>query len=169
VRCPRLEGPSSLKGAGHTSDVEIVSFELRPATARDAASIRRLIRQVHINPMDLDWRRFTVAVDDAGNLVGCGQLKPHRGSVVELASIGVVPEFRHLGIARAIIEKLIGRADRPLFLMCRASLEPFYDKWGFVSLEPVEMPSYFRRLWRLAALAARFRMTPDRLSVMALM
>jgi N-acetylglutamate synthase-like GNAT family acetyltransferase len=39
------------------------SFSLRPATEADFAEIKALIRQVRINPMGLDWRRFTVAVE----------------------------------------------------------------------------------------------------------
>jgi hypothetical protein len=46
---------------------------LRAATASDAGAIRLLIFRVGINPRDLDWRRFLVAVDEAGKLIGCGR------------------------------------------------------------------------------------------------
>jgi N-acetylglutamate synthase-like GNAT family acetyltransferase len=146
-----------------------MDFELRRATAKDSGAIRRLIREVHINPTNLDWRRFTVAVGGEGTLLGCGQLKPHREGSVELASIAVVPWRRGMGIARAIIEQLIAGAPRPLYLTCRSSLESFYHQWGFVSVQPAEMPAYFRRLWRLMSLARGLRMTQDSLSVMVLM
>ena len=136
-----------------------VAFTLRPATADDLAAIRRLIHQVGINPMSLDWHRFIVAVDEQGSLLGCGQLKPHGKDLVELASIAVDPGYRKQGIARAIIETLLPSAPRPLYLMCRSALGPFYERWGFRSLELDEMPPYFRRLVRLArafgSLAAR--------------
>ena len=119
--------------------------------------------------MGLDWHRFVVAIDEGGALIGCGQLKPHPGAILELASIAVVPEHRHLGIARAVIEYLIGRASRPLYLTCRAELEPFYARWGFAPLGPADMPPYFRRLWRVVSIAGRLALTPDRLSVMVLM
>jgi N-acetylglutamate synthase-like GNAT family acetyltransferase len=143
-------------------------IELRSATASDSSAIRQLIRKVHINPMGLDWRRFVVAVDDAGMLLGCGQLKPH-AACLELASIAVKPGQRGKGIARAIIERLIAEASRPLYLTCRSSLQSFYRKWGFVPVQPEEMPAYFRRLWRLVGIAGRLGMTPDGLSVMVLM
>ena len=146
-----------------------MDFELRPAVASESSAIRRLIREVHINPMSLDWRRFTVAIDGEGMLLGCGQLKLHRGSIVELASIAVVPGHRGMGIARAIIERLVAEAPRPLYLTCRSSLRPFYAKWGFVSVEVDEMPAYFRRLWRLMSIARGLGMTSDSLSVMVLM
>ncbi len=102
--------------------------------------------------MDLDWRRFVVAVDEAGKMRGCGQLKPHGRDILELASIAVEPEHRGKGIARAIIEHLITQAPRPLYLMCRSDLGPFYERWNFQSIPLDEMPAYFRRLARLASL-----------------
>jgi len=126
------------------------NFTLRPATEQDFSAIQRLIRQVHINPTALDWRRFVVAVDGLGEMRGCGQLKPHGKEIVELASIAVVPSDRNQGVARAIIEQLIAKAPRPLYLTCRSGLQPFYEKWGFRVIGLDEMPPYYRRLSRFA-------------------
>ena len=62
-------------------------YHLRPATPADAARIRRIISLVHINPTALDWHRFILAVDQAGSVIGCGQVKPHTGGLQELASL----------------------------------------------------------------------------------
>jgi amino-acid N-acetyltransferase len=141
---------------------------LRPATAQDAASIRSLIHRVHINPWNLDWRRFLVAVNETGRLIGCGQLKPHGRGIVELASIAVEPQYRDQGIARRIIDALIARAPRPLYLTCRSSLGPLYAKWGFRELAAAEMPGYFRRLARAMSIAAGLLRLQERLLVMVL-
>ncbi len=125
-------------------------FTLRAARADDFPAIRQLIHESNINPMGLDWRRFLIAVDGNDRLIGCGQLKPHGRDVVELASIAVAPAYRKQGIARAIIEQLLVGAPRPLYLIFRSPLGPFYERWGFRSLELHEMPAYFRRLARLA-------------------
>src|SRR3989304_5329525 len=69
-------------------------LRLRPETAADAGAIRSLIFRVGINPRGLDWRRFQVAVDPGGRLVGCGQVKPHADGSRELASIAVPPKGR---------------------------------------------------------------------------
>lgn len=130
----------------------LAEFELRPARAEDAKAIRDLIHRVQINPMGLDWRHFVLAVNQSGRILGCGQLKPHGGHVVELASIAVEPEFRGRGIARAVIEYLMAQAPRPLFLVCLSSMGPFYEKWGFREVGLDDMPAYFRRLARLASL-----------------
>ena len=126
------------------------NITLRPAIEQDFPAIQRLIRQVQINPTGLDWRRFVVAVDGSGEMRGCGQLKPHGKEIVELASIAVMPSDRSLGVARAIIEHLIAKAPRPLYLTCRSGLQPFYEKWGFRVIALDEMPAYFRRLSRFA-------------------
>ncbi len=145
-----------------------MDFKLHPARASDAASIRRLIHRVHINPMGLDWRRFVLAVDASGNLLGCGQLKPHSKGVLELASIAVAPESRGHGIARAIIERLIAVAPRPLYLTCRSSLGVFYERWGFRVADINEMPAYYRRLSRLARALVRLGRYNENLLVMVL-
>ncbi len=146
----------------------MAEVSLRPAAAEDASAIRRLIHQVGINPIDLDWRRFVLAVDPAGRMVGCGQLKPHGRQVVELASIAVREGWRGQGIARLIIEHLLEIGPRPLYLTCRSPLGPFYAMWGFTAIRLEEMPPYFRRLARLVSLMPEFVRRGETLLVMKL-
>ena len=100
--------------------------------------------------MDLDWRRFIVAVDEQDKLIATGQIKPHKGNIQELASIAVVPERRGEGLARAIIEHLLKDSPRPLYLTCRSRLEPLYQKFGFQPITYEEMPRYYQRISKLA-------------------
>jgi N-acetylglutamate synthase-like GNAT family acetyltransferase len=146
------------------------SYSLRPAQETDAAAIKDLIHEVGINPMSLDWRRFLVAVDPQGQVIATGQVKPHGGSIHELASIAVLPGHRGEGIARAIIEQLLRDSPRPLYLTCRSRLEPFYQKFGFQPLSYDEMPRYYQRISKLVrVVAAVARMGEgDGLSVMKL-
>jgi N-acetylglutamate synthase-like GNAT family acetyltransferase len=125
---------------------------IRPAQLSDHQALQKLIRQVRINPMDLDWERFLVAVDNHGKVIGCGQIKPHSDASRELASIAVTPEHRHQGIASALIEQLLAQSTGDLYLMCRSSLGPFYEKFGFRSVEGNDLPPYFKRMKRLARL-----------------
>jgi amino-acid N-acetyltransferase len=145
-----------------------MKFSLRPATSSDQAKIRALIRQVRINPTQLDWRNFVIAVAPSGEMLGCGQVKSHRDGSRELASIAVVSEYRNQGIARAIIEHLINVHPKPLFLTCRAELGSFYPKWGFRVVEKNEMPPYFRRIHRLANMLMRLSRDDEGLLVMKL-
>jgi N-acetylglutamate synthase-like GNAT family acetyltransferase len=128
----------------------VADFRLRTATAADEHEIKALIRAVQINPMGLDWRRFVVAESAQGGMMGCGQVKPHGDGVRELASIAVWEQYRGQGIAQAIIEHLLGQNPGTLYLMCASPLGPFYEKFGFRELRQKEMPTYFRRMARLA-------------------
>lgn len=129
------------------------SFFLRPATAVDQPAIKALIREVGINPMGLDWRRFLVAVDEDGRFIGCGQVKPHKDGTRELASIAVVREWRRQGVAGDIIERLKEEHGRPLWLTCRSKLVPFYQPFGFVEITDLnQMSSYYRRAKRFVNL-----------------
>lgn len=118
--------------------------------------------------MDLDWHHFVLAVDGSGEMLGCGQLKPHGTDVVELASIAVKEEYRGQGLARKIIEHLITEGPRPLYLTCRSTLGPFYEKWDFHSIDQADMPAYFRRLSRLVSLMPDFVRRGETLLVMKL-
>jgi N-acetylglutamate synthase-like GNAT family acetyltransferase len=143
-----------------------MTLTLRPADSVDSASIKALIRSAHINPLGIDWRRFTVAVTPQGELIGCGQIKPHRDGSHELASIAVVPAWRKRGVARAIIEHLLAANTGTLYLTCRSRLGPFYEKFGFSAILESEMPPYFRCIKRLVKLLGVNRSSGDTLLVM---
>jgi N-acetylglutamate synthase-like GNAT family acetyltransferase len=142
-------------------------FSLRPAAQTDFAAIRALIHAVGINPMALDWQRFTIAVDSEDRLVGCGQIKPHKDGSRELASIAVLPEWRKQGVARAIILHLLETQPTPLYLTCRGRLGTFYEKFGFqdVTASP-DLPPYFRRLARLGKVFQQLGFFHERMLVM---
>jgi N-acetylglutamate synthase-like GNAT family acetyltransferase len=122
--------------------------DLQPATVQDAAPIRRLIWKVGINPFGLDWQRFIVIKDETGQIMACGQIKPH-GDVHELASIAVAEPYRGQGLARQVIEHLLSTSAGPLYLTCRSSLTPFYQRFGFEPLALADMPPYFQHLRRI--------------------
>jgi N-acetylglutamate synthase-like GNAT family acetyltransferase len=142
-------------------------LRIASATAVHHPSIKKLIRTVRINPMGLDWRHFVVALDKHGELVGCGQVKPHRDGSFELASIAVVYSWRKQGVARAIIQQLLAAHTPPLWLTCISTLVPFYAQFGFRETKDLsEMPRYFRRVSRLFRLFMRRRHSPEYLAVM---
>lgn len=143
-------------------------INIRPAYETEAAQIRDLIFSVRINPTGLDWKRFVVAVNEQGEMIGCGQIKPHGHEVLELASIAVYPEHQGKGVARAIIEYLLKDSPRPLYLMCESALGAFYEKFGFRTLAYEEMPRYFQRISKLAGLATTLAQREERLLVMKL-
>jgi amino-acid N-acetyltransferase len=144
------------------------TYTLRPAHETESAAIKDLIHEVGINPMGLDWKRFVVAVDANDQIIATGQIKPHGRDLHELASIAVRPEYREQGVARAIIKHLLKDSPRPLYLTCVSSLEPLYQRFGFVSISYEEMPRYFQRLSKLAGLVFLLASREEKLLVMKL-
>lgn len=130
-------------------------IRLRQAVQADLPAIRGLVRQTGINPLGLNWRRFLVAESPSGEFIGCGQLKPHFDGSLELASLAVVPAWRGRGVARLLIQSLMEKASRPLYLVCRGPLGALYEKFGFRVIRPEEMPPYFRRLSCLARIVGK--------------
>ncbi len=146
----------------------MTNYEIRPALESESAQIKALINLVGINPTGLDWKRFVVAVNAEGQVISCGQLKPHGADILELASIGTLPEYRGQGIARAIIQELLRESPRPLYLMCIAHNGPMYEKFGFHIIETKDMPRYFRRIKKLFDVTDVFRRSSEELLVMKL-
>jgi N-acetylglutamate synthase-like GNAT family acetyltransferase len=142
--------------------------DIRPARETESAQIKDLIHLVGINPMDLDWKRFVVALNERDEMIGCGQLKPHGKDILELASLAVYPEQRGKGVGRAIIQDLLKDSPRPLYLMCESSVGPLYEKFGFREISYEEMPRYFQRISKLVGLAATLAHREERLLVMKL-
>jgi N-acetylglutamate synthase-like GNAT family acetyltransferase len=146
----------------------MTNVTLRPARESESRQIKELIHLVGINPMDLDWRRFIVAVDADDRIVGTGQIKPHGKEILELASIAVRPESQGQGIARAVIERLLADSPRPLYLTCLSTMEPLYQKFGFAALPQEAMPRYYQRLSKLANTMMNFTHRDERMLVMKL-
>ncbi len=144
-------------------------YRLRRAEPADARPIRRLIHAERLNPLGLDWRRFWLAVDEEGRIIGCGQVKPHRDGSRELASIAVVSAWRGRGVASAIIRQLLAEHPPPLHLTCRAELVGFYARFGFaVAAHPAGLPPYFRRVAQISRWLGRLIPPLGRLRVMEL-
>lgn len=146
----------------------MIEYEIRPADESESAQIKDLIHLVGINPSSLNWSRFIVAVKADGEIIGCGQIKPHGQDVKEMASIAVKPEHRKQGIARKIIEELLRISPRPLYLMCISHNGPMYEKFGFHAIELDEMPRYFKRMRKLFDAVSVVRKMDESLLVMKL-
>ena len=143
-------------------------YEIHSALESESAQIKDLIHLVGINPTGLDWKRFIVAVNDGGEVIACGQVKPHGADIQEMASIAVSPEYRGGGIARKIIEELLAKTSRPVYLMCMGHNGPMYEKFEFKSIAYEQMPRYFQRIQKVFAIADVFRKTGEDLLVMML-
>lgn len=146
----------------------MLKYDVRAAVESESAQIKALIHEAGINPTGLDWKRFLVAVNESGRVIGCGQIKPHGKDILELASIAVTSEHQGQGIARRIIEMLLAQTPRPLYLMCIEHNGAMYEKFGFRSIDYAEMPRYFQRMRKLFDLTRAVRRANEDLLVMKL-
>jgi N-acetylglutamate synthase-like GNAT family acetyltransferase len=137
----------------------MVVTTIRAAKAEDQPTIRRIIREANINPMSLNWPNFVIA-EEAGAVVGIGQVKTHRDGSRELASIAVVPSRQGHGIGSAVVNALLERhGDRVLHLTCERKNEGYYERFGFRRIPRREYPRYFARLLPFVNAVARLRGT----------
>ncbi len=139
----------------------------RQARSDDWRSIRGMIRKERLNPLGLDWKRFVVAADGAGCILACGQVKVHRDGSSELASLVVGEPWRGTGLAGKIIHLLQSSSGPPLWLTCRSTLIPFYEKFGFHEVQDRSlMPRYFRWASRMMNVLIKMTGRDDYLAVM---
>lgn len=121
-----------------------MSIHIRPATAADQPTIRAVIRQASINPLNLHWPRFLIA-ERQGQVVGVGQIKPHRDGSRELASIAVVPSEQGRGVGTALVQALLARERGVIYLFCVAERVSFYTRLGFQVVARQQLPSELAR------------------------
>lgn len=126
---------------------------IRPATKADAEPIKQLVHQVRINPFGLNWQRFLVA-EDAGKVVGCIQVKPHKDSVRELASLAVVPERQGQGVGRLLVNALLASERGELYLMCLDHMVAYYARFGFTLVEPAAIPGSLKPFYQMGRFMA---------------
>ncbi len=146
------------------SDGAAICF--RPANADDQRIIRRLVWAEKLNPFQLTWKNFRLACLETGPVIGCAQVKQHFDGTRELASLVVLKEWRNRGIARALVEGWLADSTPPLYLTCRATLQTFYERFGFRALTEEELPPYFARIWQVFRWLRRFAPRNSGLSVM---
>jgi N-acetylglutamate synthase-like GNAT family acetyltransferase len=139
---------------------------LRAARAEDQGTIRRMIRAAGLYPLSLDWPRFVVAEsmgESRGEIVGIGQVKRLRDGAPELASLAVLPPYQGSGVGGVLVWTLISRTPGPLYLRCASHNESYYQRFGFVTLAPEQMPASLRRIYCLTDPVVRLynRLTGD--------
>lgn len=136
-------------------------YRIRPATAEDQTTIRRMVRDANLDTTTLKWQNFLVA-EQEGQIIGIGQIKPYR-DCQELGSLVVARAYRNSGVGGALIAALEARAGRPLYLLCASHMQPYYERFGYTVIRWRDAPGTLKL--KLAA-AALFRIFGVRVLVM---
>lgn len=142
---------------------------IRPATPADQPAITALVRAARLNPIRIGWRHFLVA-EDAGRVVGIGQVRPYGDGSRELASLAVVPDRQGADIGTQLTWTLLARETLPTYLFCQETTGSFYVRFGFRAVEPTDLPPMLARMHRLANLLAAVaaRLTGCRTRIIAM-
>ena len=120
------------------------TFKVREATARDQLAITTLVRHEHLNPIDLDWRRFVIAIDRSG-ILGAVQLRRHADHSRELGSLVVRQDARGRGVAGRLIDRLLAPIATRVLMITGAAFATHYERWGFRPIDPAKAPTPVRR------------------------
>jgi len=116
-----------------------MTVSIRAAVESDRPAILGLMRRGDFNRINLQPSCFLVA-EEAGQVVGIGQIKRHREGTPELASLVVAAERRGSGVGSALVRALIARHHGALYLFCLAELEGYYERFGFHRVERRALP-----------------------------
>lgn len=132
---------------------------LRLAKPDDMSTIRKFIDAEKFDPTRLHRSRFWV-IESEKRLIAFGRLC-NLNNAQELASLFVVPEWRHQGIGTYLAQHLIEQASQPLYLKCRADkLVPFYSRLGFVPVPWQTLPMALKWEFGLTQIIKRLLRLP---------
>jgi len=141
-------------------------IHIRKARKEDEGAIRALILRSGINPTSLKWKNFLIAESSTKEFLGCGQVKAHSDGSWELASLAVKKDWQRRGIGKKLIAELLETHPQELHLMCQSSLGSLYEQYGFETIAEEEMPTYFRRVSKLAGVLDNLRKEGESLLIM---
>lgn len=124
---------------------------VRKATLSDVRPMAELIRkyaEINImlprNEFELaeHVRDFMIAVNEDGQLVGCGALHIYTPTVAEVRSLGVDPDLKTQGIGRRIVESLVTEGEQlGLHSIFAFTYVPgFFHKLKFDLVDRSELP-----------------------------
>lgn len=102
-------------------------MRIEEPSAQQFSEITRLIGQFELDERGLQSTQFLVALSE-DTLLGFGRIRNYDGCS-ELCSLGVVEPQRHKGIGSQLVQKLIQKAQLPLYLVC--IIPEFFEPLGF--------------------------------------
>ncbi|MBN1285070.1 MAG: GNAT family N-acetyltransferase [Anaerolineae bacterium] len=106
---------------------------LRRARAEDQAAIRRMVYAARLDPTRLHWSHFVVVEVLDGDIIGVGQVRPHRWCR-ELGSLVVDQAWRGRGVGAQIVRALLAGESGPVYLECAGRMAYYYTRFGFAEI-----------------------------------
>lgn len=103
------------------------NFIVTHATEQDFSFIKEHIRIFDLDNRDLHYQQFVIAKLN-NNIIGFGRIRKH-ATCDEFCSLGVLNEYRQLGVAKLLINARIKLATQPIYICC--IIPDYFKKLGF--------------------------------------
>ncbi len=98
-----------------------------PASEADMLVIEQFARKFDLDVEAISGNQFLV-VKDSDRILGFGRLRQYP-ECAEIATVGVLEDEQHKGIGSQIIQELISRGPREIYVTC--VIPEFFQKLGF--------------------------------------
>lgn len=131
-----------------------MSLTIRPACEDDEKALIALIKSERLNPLDLHWFNFIVAVAD-GRLIGAAQMRCHGDGSRELASLVVEASHRRRGLAAQLINALLDREPGRVFMITSRARAGYFARWGFAPVAIDNASARVKRNYRMGHYGGR--------------
>jgi N-acetylglutamate synthase-like GNAT family acetyltransferase len=122
-------------------------MRVRKALPEDIPSAAGLVERLGLDYPGMESDALWIAEDGRGRIVGAVALKKHP-DCLELCALGVDPDFRGKGVARALVEALMAEAPGDVHL---ATVIPgFFESCGFHIIKndiPATFPARRKTSW----------------------
>jgi amino-acid N-acetyltransferase len=125
-----------------------IAYVIRKAVANDEPAIQALVRSERLNPNDLRYENFAVAVWD-DELIGAAQIRHHRDGSLELGSVVVARPWRGRGISGELIGWLLKKETGTVHVITRKKHAGHYARWGFEAVSSRAAPPSIRFNYRI--------------------
>ncbi len=110
---------------------------IREAKESEFPIIKNHIQQFDLDNRELYYNQFIVAIINE-KIIGFARIRKHKGCD-EFCSLGVLNEYRNLGVAKLLIEARIKLGTQPIYMCC--IIPHYFEKMGFkiTNEYPIEM------------------------------
>jgi len=121
-----------------------MNIDIRRATLAHLEWVNQQYASVNFKPSSLEDEEVVIAEVDSKH-VGMGRIQEVEEDAAEMGGIFVLPEYRHMGIAKRIIAELvkIGKQYSSVYCLPFAHLRDLYAEFGLKELtDYYQVPNY---------------------------
>ncbi|MCX6344976.1 MAG: GNAT family N-acetyltransferase [Armatimonadetes bacterium] len=114
------------------------------ASLKDINEITELLTKFEGDRKDISANQFILA-KNGDRLIGCIRIKELDKDCLELASLVVMPEYRKQGIGSQLVKTILSKEGRrPIYLLCSAQQQGFYEQNGFELIDTGVLPTILK-------------------------